>query len=76
MRMILAVKVKKCARVFPIRLALIAEPEIQLMNKFRRLQCVIGALPAEVAIGDPPEIRINQWKKFVHRTGAAFLPFS
>jgi hypothetical protein len=72
--MILAVKVEEMRPVFPVRRTLIAQPEAEFVNQTRRLQSVARRFPLEAAIGNAPEIRVDQRNQFLKGFRLAFLP--
>jgi hypothetical protein len=53
---------------------LIAQPEIEFVDQTGGLQSVAGMFALEAALGDAPQIRIDQWKQFLESFRLAFLP--
>ena len=62
--------------IVPIDLSLIDQAQIDLVNKGRRLQRVVGAFASELSRRDSPELRIDLWQQLIERVAVAAPPGS
>jgi hypothetical protein len=58
---------KEMRPILPVDLALVDEPEEQLVHKGRRLQGVVSPLASKVAGRNTSELRIDEWQQLVER---------
>jgi len=62
--------------IVPIDASLIDQPQIDLVNKGRRLERVVGAFAPELSRRDSPELRVDLWQQLIERVAVAAPPRS
>jgi hypothetical protein len=67
---------KTMGAILPIDVALIAEPDVRLMNKGRRLQGVVSPLAPKLAGRHASELRVDEWQQLVERSPVAAIPIA
>src|SRR5262249_34641117 len=65
---------EKVRPVLPINLFFISQPQVGLVNQVRGLQCVTGALLAEVITGQASQLTIDPRRQFIERGLIAIAP--
>ena len=65
---------KKCARFLPVDLALVDEPQIDLVHQGRRLERVADALASKLTGRDPTQLRVDERQQLIERALVAATP--
>jgi len=62
-----------CA-VLPLKFLLADQLQVSLIHERSCLQRVAGAFLIHLALRDPPQFRVYEWKEFIERGAVAFTP--
>ena len=67
---------KEVGPILPVTLALIDKPDEYLVHEGRWLERVVRALTPQLAGGNAPELRIDEWQQLIERTPVATTPIA
>jgi hypothetical protein len=67
---------KKVGSMVPVDLALVDEPEVDLVNERRRLQRVVSPLASKLARGRPAELSVDEREQQIERSPIAATPIA
>ena len=67
---------KKVCPILPVDLALIDEPQVDLVNERRRLQRVVSPLAPKLARGRPAELGVDEREQQIERSPIAATPIA
>ena len=67
---------KEVCSILPVDLALVDEPEVDLVDERRRLQRVVSSLAPKLARGRPAELSVDEREQLIERSPIAATPIA